>query len=344
MASRSFLPISNKAFMKKLSPRRMVLLPAVFLALALSSCAILKNASSTAASSATSSPASSTVVSSSAAFSESPSSPAASSSTHPNDHNAELVSSSVTATTIKVTTNTIKNSNNVSTKYFIVDISLKRLTDLRTHLETSNGYPGTNITATPTKQISQVKSETGETVLAAINGDMPYFSGKTGYVIRNGTTVRSSYRSGDDAANQDYAVYYDGTVDSFMENGISTSDLITDGCYQSWEFGPTLMANGSLTVDENSIISSQSSSSNERTAIGLIAPLHFVFFMSQGRLVNNDGFSLYEEATILKNYGCVSAYNLDGGGSSYVYANSSKLNASSENERAVNDILYVVNS
>jgi exopolysaccharide biosynthesis protein len=284
------------------------------------------------------------VASSSAASSENTSSPAASSSIDPNDHNTELVSSSVTATTIKVTTNTIKNSNNVSTKYFIMDISLKRLTDLRTHLETSNGHPGTNITATPTKQISQVKSETGETVLAAINGDMPYFSGKNGYVIRNKAVVRSSYRSGDDATNQDYAVYYDGTVDSYMESDISTSDLFKDGCYQSWEFGPTLLANGSLTVDENSVISSQSSSSNERTAIGLIAPLHFVFFMSQGRLVNNDGFSLFEEATILKNYGCVSAYNLDGGGSSYAYANSSKLNTSSENERAVNDIIYVVNS
>jgi exopolysaccharide biosynthesis protein len=271
----------------------------------------------------------------------------ASSSTDPNDHNAELISTSVTTTTIKVTTLTVKNSHNVSTKYFIVDISLKRLTDLRTHLETSNndtGYPGTNITATPTKQISQVKSETGETVLAAINGDMPYFSGKTGYVIRNHSIVRSSYRSGDDATNQDYAVDYDETVDSFMESDISASGLLADGCYQSWEFGPTLIVGGSLAVDENSVISSQSSSSNERTAIGLIAPLHFVFFMSQGRLVNNDGFSLFEEAAILRNYGCISAYNLDGGGSSFIYANSSKLNVSSENERAVNDIIYVVNS
>jgi hypothetical protein len=59
---------------------------------------------------------------------------------------------------------------------------------------------------------------------------------------------------------------------------------------------------------------------------------HFVFFVSEGRINNSsvDGFSLYEMAGLLRDYGCVRAYNLDGGGASYMWYDGSRVNTSSE--------------
>ena len=86
--------------------------------------------------------------------------------------------------------------------------------------------------------------------------------------------------------------------------------------------------------------------SNPRTAIGIIDELHFVFVVADGRSSESEGLSLYELAQVMKDLGCETAYNLDGGGSSTMYFNGQVINkpttsGRSIKEREVSDIVYI---
>ena len=85
--------------------------------------------------------------------------------------------------------------------------------------------------------------------------------------------------------------------------------------------------------------------SNPRTAIGIINKNHYIFVVSDGRTNESEGLSLYELATFMKNLGCKTAYNLDGGGSSTMYFNGNIINNPTTNgtikERKVSDIVYI---
>ena len=87
-------------------------------------------------------------------------------------------------------------------------------------------------------------------------------------------------------------------------------------------------------------------SSNPRTAIGVVDSLHYIILVSDGRTSESEGLSLYEVADIMQQYGCSTAYNLDGGGSSTMYFNGQIINNPTTNgrkisERSVSDIVYI---
>ena len=86
--------------------------------------------------------------------------------------------------------------------------------------------------------------------------------------------------------------------------------------------------------------------SNPRTAIGMITPLHYIMAVSDGRTDASTGLTLYQLAGVMKDMGCVTAYNLDGGGSSTMWFNGEVVNqptsyGSKISERAVSDIVYI---
>ena len=266
------------------------------------------------------------------------------------DSSASTSSSSSSAspystTAVSLLKKSATNSNGVTSKYYFADIKLHSYDDLKAHLTTSsNGSPGPNYTQTMTSHISSVESA-GETPLIAINGDSAYYSSyRAGYVIRNGLKYRSSSQntSGKGTTSGDgFAIYKDGSAQSYLESSTTTTALINSGCYHCFCFGPTLYENSAIQVGEDEDVY-QCKGANQRTAIGFIDNYHFVFFVSEGRINGSsvDGFSLYEMAGLLRDYGCVRAYNLDGGGASYMWYGGSRVNTSSEN-RAVGDILYV---
>ena len=87
-------------------------------------------------------------------------------------------------------------------------------------------------------------------------------------------------------------------------------------------------------------------SSNPRTAIGIVDNLHYIILVSDGRTSESIGLSLYETAQVMAEYGCHTAYNLDGGGSSTLYFNGKIINNPTTNgkrisERSVSDIVYI---
>lgn len=181
---------------------------------------------------------------------------------------------------------------------------------------------------------------TSNNAILAINGDYYGFR-SSGYVIRNSTLYRDT-KSGDN--NQDLVIYSDGSFEIVDESDIDANELMNKSATQVLSFGPGLIEDRQITVDENTEVS-MSKSSNPRTAIGCIDKNHYVLVVSDGRTSESEGLSLYQLATLMKDYGCEIAYNLDGGGSSTMWFNGQVINkptsGRSIEEREVSDIVYI---
>ena len=195
---------------------------------------------------------------------------------------------------------------------------------------------GTNITETTS---AQAKSRNA---ILAINGDF-YGADKKGYVIKNGVIYRDSVRA--DSEYDDLVVYENGEFGIINEKDISAQQLAENGVVQLFAFGPGLVENGEVIVDEDTEVG-KAMASNPRTAIGIVDKLHYVFVVADGRSSESEGLSIYELAQLMKSYGCETAYNLDGGGSSTMYFNGQVINRPTTNgrsfkEREVRDIVYI---
>ena len=173
----------------------------------------------------------------------------------------------------------------------------------------------------------------------AVNGDF-YGARESGYVIRNGTVYRDTAGSADL-----FCLYADGHAEIVGAEEQSAQALVDAGVWQAWSFGPALLENGEITVSESTEVG-HSMASNPRTAIGVIAPLHYVLLVSDGRTAESGGLSLLELAQVMQELGVQTAYNLDGGGSSTMYFQGEVINNPTTNgrtikERSVSDIVYV---
>jgi len=125
----------------------------------------------------------------------------------------------------------------------------------------------------------------------------------------------------------------------------SAQELVDNGVWQAFSFGPALVQNNQINVSVNTEVG-KAMASNPRTAIGMIDTCHYVFVVSDGRTNESKGLSLYQLATFMKNIGVSTAYNLDGGGSSTLYFNGEIINypttsGRSMKERGVSDIVYI---
>ena len=233
---------------------------------------------------------------------------------------------------VQITITTLRKDD---TNVYVAEVVLSSAGYLKTALA-QNTF-GVNITETT--------SDTAESAGAvlAVNGDF-YGANRRGYVIKNGTLYRDTVRS--DSEYPDLAIYADGSFNLVYEDETTAQALIDSGVVQLFAFGPSLIENGEISVSKNEEID-QAMSSNPRTAIGIVSPLHYVFVVSDGRTSESAGLSLYELAEIMADYGCETAYNLDGGGSSTMYFNGSVINKPTTNgktitERAVSDIVCIV--
>lgn len=248
-----------------------------------------------------------------------------------NTGNVTSTSTSYEDDNIKVTITTITEYD---TTIYVADVEVSSPEYLQTALA-NNSY-GTNITDTTSDIAESVNA------ILAINGDY-YGANKSGYVIKNGTVYRSTVR--DDYENGDLVIYEDGSFGIIYENEVSAQELVDSGVVQLFAFGPSLVENGNIQVSTSTEVD-QSMTSNPRTAIGIIDECHYILVVSDGRTSKSAGLSLYELASIMQDYGCVTAYNLDGGGSSTMYflgevVNNPTTNGKTIKERAVSDIVYI---
>ncbi|MGT2951504.1 exopolysaccharide biosynthesis protein [Streptococcus cuniculi] len=243
---------------------------------------------------------------------------------------ATTTETSYTDDNIKVEVETIRNND---TTVYVADIQVSSPDYLKTALA-QNTF-GTNITAKTSATAS------ANNAILAVNGDY-YGANATGYVIKNGVLYRDTVR--DDAENGDLAIYADGSFKIIYEHDISAQALIDEGVVNLLAFGPSLIENGQIAVDQHTEVG-QAMASNPRSAIGIIDENHYIIVVSDGRTSESQGLTLYQLAQVLQSYGAKTAYNLDGGGSSTLYFNGQVINKpttrGSISERAVSDIVYI---
>lgn len=248
----------------------------------------------------------------------------------------------VTETEEAIVTDTSYESENISisistireydTQIYIADVVIKDISYLKAGL--ADGAFGRNV-----NEKTSVMAEENNAILA-INGDYYGFR-EDGFVLRNGYLYRDTAReaSDDDAL----VIHEDGELEIVSENSTNVQEL-ADTAVQIFSFGPGLISNGEILVDESNEVE-QAMRSNPRTAIGQISPLHYIFVVSDGRTDESEGLSLLELAQVMQEQGCQTAYNLDGGGSSTMWFMGEVVNQPTDGrksgERSVSDIIYI---
>lgn len=222
----------------------------------------------------------------------------------------------------------------LNTDVYVADITMRDPSYLQTALaEGSFGRNLTDLTSTIAQQ---------NDAILAINGDYYGFR-DTGYVIRNGYLYRSVPSK--DQQQEDLVFYEDGSVAIVRESDVTAEELWNAGAEDIFSFGPGLVIDGEISVEKGEEVK-RAQVTNPRTAFGVISPLHFLFVVSDGRTKENVGLSLLELAGLMKDLGCVTAYNLDGGGSSTMWFNGRVLNKPTTfgdtiAERSISDIVFI---
>lgn len=227
---------------------------------------------------------------------------------------------------------TLKQYRVNDTNVYVADVKLDSADRLKTAL--AEDTYGRNI-----KEETSVTAANNNAVLA-VNGDF-YGSRETGYVIREGVLYRDKSGKG----NEDLVVLKNGEFLIINEDDISAQELLDMGAWQVFSFGPALVTDGELAVEEEEEVG-RAMQSNPRTAIGLIDDLHYVFVVADGRTTDNAGLTLRELAGFMKDLGAETAYNLDGGGSSTMIFRGELINNPTTGgrrteERSVSDIVYI---
>lgn len=255
----------------------------------------------------------------------------------------QAVTASAAAASATSVTDTSYQSDGVSielttTRYqdttiYVADITVSSVDALKTAL--AKDTYGKNIT----EKTSVIAEDHG--AVLAVNGDY-YGAQNKGYVIRNGTLYRESAASAD---QEDLVIASDGSFSIIEEGEITVQELLDQGAWQVLSFGPALMEDGEICVGTDTEVD-KAKTSNPRTAIGEIAPLHYVMVVADGRTEESTGLSLYELAGFMQSLGVTTAYNLDGGGSSTMYFNGQVVNNPTSggeaiSERKVSDIVYI---
>ena len=207
-----------------------------------------------------------------------------------------------------------------TTTYYVADIRLRSLKYFKTAL--AKDTYGENIEERTSDICKRKKG------ILAINGDT-YGAQEGGYVLRNGVMLREDKsKAKSRAKDEDLAIYADGTFEIFNESDYTLQQIAEKGAWQVFSFGPGLVRNGQINVTEKDEVGTAlNGNRNQRCAIGIVAPLHYIFFVSDGRTTDSHGFSLYHVANLMKDLHCYNAYNLDGGGSATMYLDDGTGNA-----------------
>lgn len=171
----------------------------------------------------------------------------------------------------------------------------------------------------------------------AVNGDS-YSNNRhkdNGTIIRNGVVYRSRQTDAETCV-----LNWDGTMDIYSPGQIDIEQLIKQGAYQSWVFGPSLLdENGKAKT--SFLTWNYIRQSHPRTAIGYYEPGHYCLLLVDGRQDSSRGMFLDEMAKVFEDLGCKAAYNLDGGHCSFMTFQSQVANHPYKPEHEVSDGIFI---
>ncbi len=227
---------------------------------------------------------------------------------------------------------TLSTYREYDTTIYVADVQLSSAEYLKTAFA-QNAY-GRNVTATTSDTAEQAGA------ILAVNGDY-YGAQESGYVLRNGVLYRDTAKKN----QEDLVIYADGSFEIITETEVSAQALLDKGAVQILSFGPALVEDGEIAVEEDEEVG-KAMASNPRTAIAVVDELHYLFIVSDGRTDESEGLSLRQLAEFAASLGAETVYNLDGGGSSAMVFNGALINnpttsGNSIKERKVSDIVYI---
>lgn len=193
-----------------------------------------------------------------------------------------------------------------------------------------------------TKRRTSQMAEEADAIFA-VNGDSAGFRGngaefENPIIIRNGEI----YHEDDRNIGEMCALYKNGRLRIFSPGELgSASEMVQDGVTDVWWFDTPLIKNGE--IPQGLIEQEDCFEAAPYTAIGQKDENHFLFIVVDGRGSNGSfGVTYTGMARLMKEYGAVTAYELDGGGSSTIWFDGMVLNEPSDGvERAISDMIYV---
>ena len=232
----------------------------------------------------------------------------------------------------------IETTRYCDTPMFIARVQIADATQLRTMMAGSYGSQRTALATT--------LAERGGAVLA-INGDYFSYIG-TGLVVRQGHTYRMRADSDFDVlmidVNGDFHIAKE--IDEATLNAAYSAlgGSVEEGgqIVQAFTFGPALVENGERAHDEYKRPDGGARKPAQRMVIAQDGSLSYVIVCCEGPdNKNSKGLTLEEMGQFMLDLGVETAYNLDGGGSTTMVFNGSKINAlSTSKNRSVSDIVY----
>ena len=171
--------------------------------------------------------------------------------------------------------------------------------------------------------------------ILAVNSDV-FANQSYAFVVRDGELYNQNKTAADICV-----LYRDGTMATYGPRDYETADVIEAEPWQIWHFGPMLLDEKG-EVPEEFNISGVLKGVHPRTAIGYYEPGHYVFVVVDGRQNGySRGVDIQTMAAIMKDLGCVTAYNLDGGASSVMFFNGELVNHPC-GDRSLNDLVAIL--
>ncbi len=210
--------------------------------------------------------------------------------------------------------------------YFVVDLYCKHASNLKTVLA-KDKYGNYHETVSGMAKRHDA--------ILAINGD--YYNWRTtGIIIRNGQLYR------DKPKEQVAAIFPDNQLKTYLSSKTTGKALKAEGAEQSFSFGPALLKDGKAIPSFKGI--SNVRTFNPRTAIGQVEPGHYIIIVVNGRQRDGSkGMTMEDLSKLFEKYGCRTAYNLDGGGSSTLYFMGRILNSPTDgHERKTSDSICFI--
>ena len=172
----------------------------------------------------------------------------------------------------------------------------------------------------------------------AINGDS-YSNNRhqeNGTIIRDGVVYRQKT-----STEETCVLYHDGSMKIYTPKTFDAEQVIADGAWQTWVFGPSLLdENGKAKKDF--LTWDYIRQSHPRTAIGYYEPGHYCFVIVDGRQEGySRGMFLEELSQLFEDLGCKAAYNLDGGHSSFMLMQSKVISHPYRPKREISDGIFL---
>ncbi len=149
-------------------------------------------------------------------------------------------------------------------------------------------------------------------------------------VISNGKLIKASYTSNKIPENGFVIVGSQKNLDTIIKAKKFKLDVKINPEWRDVNHiiggGPYLVKNGDVYVDMTAQKLGAIGGRNPRTAIGYTRDNNLIMLTADGREGASIGLTLIELANLMKEFGCVNAMNLDGGGSTVMYIKGKVVN------------------